>query len=121
MTTVGPSNNILFLCLLACHQPGKSTYTAIREFVENSLDAAEDGRILPDVIVMVDCIDKKIARPPLYGSPGKPKYLPWLRHHFDDHIDDVIWIRPPLARFCQPHHPSLPPPSRPLPPIPSRL
>ena len=62
---------------------------------------------------MVDCIDKKIARPPLYGSPGKPKYLPWLRHHFDDYIDGVIWIQmtdlPPLARFCHPHRPSLPP------------
>jgi len=30
-------------------QPGKSLYTTVREFVENSLDAAEDANILPDV------------------------------------------------------------------------
>eukprot|EP00037_Helgoeca_nana_P010926 m.97126 g.97126 ORF g.97126 m.97126 type:complete len:667 (+) comp20505_c0_seq1:61-2061(+) len=52
--------------------PGKSTFTAIREFVENSLDATEEGSILPNIQIQVDGIDKTVARPPLYGkaSPG---------------------------------------------------
>ena len=29
--------------------PGKSLYTTIRELVENSLDAAESLRVLPDI------------------------------------------------------------------------
>ena len=33
--------------------PGKSLYTTIREFVENSLDAAESIQILPNVKVSV--------------------------------------------------------------------
>jgi DNA topoisomerase-6 subunit B len=33
--------------------PGKSLYTTIREFVENSLDAAESIQILPDITVSV--------------------------------------------------------------------
>lgn len=32
-------------------QPGKSTFTTVREFVENSLDAAEDIRVLPTITV----------------------------------------------------------------------
>lgn len=32
-------------------QPGKSLYTTIREFVENSLDAAEEIGELPDIDV----------------------------------------------------------------------
>ncbi|MEM4643219.1 MAG: hypothetical protein QXY51_01170 [Candidatus Bathyarchaeia archaeon] len=31
--------------------PSRSLYTSIRELVENSLDACEVGRILPEVIV----------------------------------------------------------------------
>ena len=30
-------------------QPGKSMFTTVREFVENSLDAAEEGNHLPDI------------------------------------------------------------------------
>lgn len=33
--------------------PGKSLYTTVREFVENSLDAAESIQVLPDVHVTV--------------------------------------------------------------------
>ena len=33
--------------------PGKSLYTTVREFVENSLDAAESIQILPDVKVTI--------------------------------------------------------------------
>lgn len=33
--------------------PGKSLYTTVREFVENSLDAAESIQILPDVQVTI--------------------------------------------------------------------
>jgi len=53
--------------------PGKSTFTTVREFVENSLDAAEEGQILPNICIMVDKISKKTARPNLYGSPTKAK------------------------------------------------
>jgi DNA topoisomerase VI subunit B len=35
--------------LVVQRQPGKSTFTTVREFVENSLDAAEEGNYLPDI------------------------------------------------------------------------
>ena len=38
--------------------PGKSLYTTVREFVENSLDAAESIQVLPDVqVTRVVCND----------------------------------------------------------------
>lgn len=35
-------------------KPGKSLYTTVREFVENGLDAAEDARVLPEIVVRID-------------------------------------------------------------------
>ena len=34
--------------------PGKSLYTTVREFVENSLDAAESIRALPDIQLSIE-------------------------------------------------------------------
>ena len=42
------------LLLVFCLQPGKSLYTTIREFVENSLDAAESIGELPTIEVRVE-------------------------------------------------------------------
>eukprot|EP00041_Stephanoeca_diplocostata_P026484 m.715178 g.715178 ORF g.715178 m.715178 type:complete len:442 (+) comp22978_c0_seq5:227-1552(+) len=53
--------------------PGKSTFTAIREFIENSLDASEEARVLPDIHIQVDAIPKSIARPDLYGKNSPVK------------------------------------------------
>eukprot|EP00126_Sphaerothecum_destruens_P006083 Sdes_comp19206_c0_seq1m10066 len=39
--------------------PGKSLYTTIREFVENSLDAAESGRVLPEISIRIEEFDQK--------------------------------------------------------------
>ena len=50
-------------------QPGKALYTTIREFVENSIDAAESAGRLPDVTLTVEEMDTPtFAR--LRGLPG---------------------------------------------------
>eukprot|EP00039_Didymoeca_costata_P027517 m.18536 g.18536 ORF g.18536 m.18536 type:complete len:662 (+) comp6348_c0_seq1:168-2153(+) len=48
--------------------PGKSTFTTVREFVENSLDAAEDGNHLPSISVSIEAVPVAVARPNLYGK-----------------------------------------------------
>ena len=39
--------------------PVRAIYTAVRELVENSLDACEDGRILPEIFVWVSEVEKE--------------------------------------------------------------
>jgi hypothetical protein len=51
-------------------QPGKSLYTTIREFVENGLDAAEEGSRLPSVAVEVTRVPNH-AISDLYGLKSK--------------------------------------------------
>ena len=38
--------------------PGKSLYTTVREFVENSLDAAEAIQVLPTIELSIEQIDQ---------------------------------------------------------------
>ena len=47
-------------------QPGKSLYTTIREFVENSLDAAESINSLPEITISI----QEITEEDLYKLKG---------------------------------------------------
>eukprot|EP00729_Bicosta_minor_P016640 gene16640-35594_t len=46
--------------------PGKSTYTTVREFVENALDATEENGIFPDISIKIERVPTSVARPDLY-------------------------------------------------------
>ncbi len=52
----------------------RSLTTIVHEYVTNSLDAAEEGRILPDITVKVDELDKERYRVTVQDNgPGIPK------------------------------------------------
>eukprot|EP00123_Amoebidium_parasiticum_P020221 comp45461_c0_seq1/m.47536 comp45461_c0_seq1/g.47536 ORF comp45461_c0_seq1/g.47536 comp45461_c0_seq1/m.47536 type:complete len:663 (-) comp45461_c0_seq1:37-2025(-) len=53
--------------------PGKSLYTTVREFVENSLDAAEAMRVLPDVYVKIEELDDVDVGGAAYGVAKQKK------------------------------------------------
>jgi DNA topoisomerase-6 subunit B len=44
--------------LLGFDSPTKSVITAVKEAVDNALDACEEARILPDIVVRIDDVDK---------------------------------------------------------------
>ena len=41
--------------------PTRSLYTAVREFVENALDACDQAGILPDVYLSIKAVDEEQA------------------------------------------------------------
>ncbi len=63
--------------------PTRSLYTAVREFVENSLDACDHGGILPDVHMSIKAVDAEKPDPKQYilkvtdNGPGiESKHVP---------------------------------------------
>ena len=63
--------------------PTRSLYTAVREFVENSLDACDHGGILPDVHMSIKAVDAEKPDPKQYilkvtdNGPGiEAKHVP---------------------------------------------
>jgi DNA topoisomerase-6 subunit B len=76
--------------------PTRSLYTAVREFVENSLDACDQKAILPDVHLTIKAVDPEKQDPKPYiltvkdNGPGiEAKHVPlafgtWNR---------VIWFK----------------------------
>lgn len=57
----------LTACSAGFDNPRKSTFTTVRELLENSLDAAEEGGVLPEVRIEVEQVPLAEARPSLYG------------------------------------------------------
>ena len=63
--------------------PTRSLYTSVREFVENSLDACDQKRILPDIHLSIKAVDSEQPDPKHYvltvkdNGPGvDPKHIP---------------------------------------------
>ncbi|NIP61436.1 MAG: DNA topoisomerase VI subunit B [Nitrosopumilaceae archaeon] len=63
--------------------PTRSLYTAVREFVENSLDACDQQRILPEVHLSIKAVDPELQDPKQYiltvkdNGPGvESKHIP---------------------------------------------
>ncbi|OLE40972.1 MAG: DNA topoisomerase [Thaumarchaeota archaeon 13_1_20CM_2_39_20] len=63
--------------------PTRSLYTSVREFVENSLDACDQKRILPDIHLSIKAADSEQPDPKHYvltvkdNGPGvDPKHIP---------------------------------------------
>ena len=63
--------------------PTRSLYTAVREFVENALDACDQKGILPDVHMSIKAVDAEKPDPKQYiltvrdNGPGiEPKHVP---------------------------------------------
>src|SRR5437899_6383508 len=63
--------------------PTRSLYTSVREFVENSLDACDQKKILPDIHLSIKAVDPEQPDPKPYilsvkdNGPGiEPKHVP---------------------------------------------
>src|SRR6266404_4082448 len=50
--------------LLGFDNPRKALLTCVKEAVDNALDACEEARILPDIVVQVEAVGNGDAPPP---------------------------------------------------------
>ncbi len=64
--------------LLGFDNPRKALLTTVKEAVDNSLDACEEGQILPQIWIKIDALNGGKAAPPLEAKPKKKAEQPAL-------------------------------------------
>ena len=91
--------------LLGFDNPKKALLTAVKEAVDNSLDACEEARISPDIIVkLVRTSPKPVAPPP----PSTPEEEAAARHRYCDGCRAAGVVHARVLGIAHAHHQHLP-------------